>query len=51
MEAEREIDDFAGLSEEEKGALHRLYPRTGDGEGWFGRQEAAYCMEHLEKPL
>lgn len=51
VEAAREIDDFSELSDGEKEELSRLYHRVGDGEGWFGRQEAAYCMEHGEKPL
>ena len=51
VEAEREIDDFAELSDGEKEELFRLYPMIGDGEGWFGRQEAEYCMAHCEKPL
>lgn len=51
VEAERKLDDFAGLSDGEKEELYRLYPMIGDGEGWFGRQEAEYCMAHGEKPL
>ena len=51
VEAAREIDDFSELPDGEKEELHRLYPKVGDGEGWFGRQEAEYCMEHDEKPL
>ena len=51
VEASREVSDYAELTEQEKDALHRLYPRVGEGEGWFGREEAAWCMEHCEKPL
>lgn len=51
VEAGRAIDDYVDLPADEKEELQRLYPRIGDGEGWFGRQEAVYCMEHLEKPL
>lgn len=51
VEAAREISDYAELSEREKDALHRLYPRVGESEGWFGREEAAWCMEHCAKAL
>ena len=51
VEADRAVDDYADLSAEEKEELARLYPRIGAGEGWFGRQEAEYCMQHHEKPL
>ena len=51
VEAAREIDDFSELSDGEKEELSRLYHRVGDGEGWFGRQEAEDCVEHGEKPL
>ncbi|MCL2814836.1 MAG: hypothetical protein FWD23_09575 [Oscillospiraceae bacterium] len=37
---EREELDFAQLPENEKNDLHRLYPRVGDGEGWFGAETA-----------
>ena len=36
---------------EEKEALHKLYPRVGEGEGWFGKEEAEWCYEHCEKAL
>lgn len=51
VEAAREIDDYSELPDGEKEELCRLYPKIGDGEGWFGRQEAEYCMSHCEKPL
>lgn len=51
VEAERAVDDYAGLTDAEKEALHRLYPKVWDGEGWFGRQEAEDCVEYGEKPL
>lgn len=51
VEASRDVSDYEQLSEREKDALHRLYPRVREGEGWFGRDEAAYCMEHCEKAL
>ena len=51
VEADRAIDDFSQLSEEEKNELNRLYPRVGEGEGWFGRAEAEECMVHHPKAL
>lgn len=50
-EISREISDISELSESEKAELGRLYPRVREGEGWFGRDEAVYCMEHHEKAL
>jgi inorganic pyrophosphatase len=40
---DREIDDFAELTDAEKEDMHRLYPREGSGEGWFGRE----CAEEI----
>lgn len=37
---ERPITDLSGLSEAERADLRRLYPRVGEGEGWFGRDRA-----------
>ena len=51
VEIIREIEDFSELSEAEKEELCRLYPRVGEGEGWFGKDEAEYCMEHHRKAL
>ena len=51
VESGQEISDYAELSEAEKEALHRLYPRIGEGEGWFGKEEAEWCYEHCEKAL
>lgn len=51
VEASRDASDYTELTEAEKAALHRLYPRAREGEGWFGRDEAAWCMEHCEKAL
>ena len=51
VEASREINDYTELTEEEKEALHKLYPRVREGEGWFGREEAMWCYEHCEKAL
>lgn len=51
VETERAIDDFSQLSDAEKEELSRLYPRVGEGEGWFGKSEAEYCMEHHRKAL
>ena len=51
VEVSREIGDFCELSDAEKAELCRLYSRVGDGEGWFGKVEAQYCMEHHNKAL
>ena len=51
VEASREVNDYAELTEEEKEALHKLYPRVREGEGWFGREEAETCMKHHGKAL
>ncbi|MBO4914500.1 MAG: hypothetical protein J5449_04775 [Oscillospiraceae bacterium] len=51
VETPREVYDYEELTDGEKDALHRLYPRVRDGEGWFGRDEAEWCMEHCEKAL
>lgn len=50
-ESERDIDDYAELSPDEKEELRRLYPRVGDSEGWFGKEEADYCMKNHRKAL
>ena len=49
VEYDREINDYSELSHAEKEELSRLYPRVGAGEGWFGKQEAEYCMRHHQK--
>lgn len=49
--APRDVHDYSELTEREKDALHRLYPRVGEGEGWFGRDEAERCMSTCEKAL
>lgn len=51
VDSDRMIDNFSQLSDEEKGELERLYPRTREGEGWFGKEEAEYCMENHKKAL
>ena len=51
VETTRSVSDYADLSDQEKEALRRLYPRTGEGEGWFGRDTAAWCMMHCGKAL
>ncbi len=51
VEASRKINDYMELTEGEIEALHRLYPRVGEGEGWFGKEEAEWCYEHCEKAL
>lgn len=51
VESTRKIDDFSELPESEKEELCRLYPRIDEGEGWFGKEEAIYCMKNYEKAL
>ncbi len=50
-ELNRNIDDYAELSADEKEELCRLYPRIGEGEGWFGKEEAEFCMKNHRKAL
>ena len=49
VEASREIEDITELMEAEWDELHRLYPRIREGEGWFGKEVAEYCMKNHEK--
>lgn len=51
VETGREISDLDQISAGEREELHRLYPRVREGEGWFGREQALWCMEHHEKAL
>ena len=51
VEVSRPVCDLGELSAEELDELRRFYPRARDGEGWFGREEALFCMEHYEKAL
>ena len=51
VEIDREIGDYSQLPDDEKEELARLYPRTREGEGWFGKKEAEYCMKHNGKAL
>lgn len=37
---DRDISDFSELTNAEKEDMHRLYPREGVGEGWFGHERA-----------
>ena len=48
VEATRDIDDYAQLSEEEKNALSRLFH---EGAGWLGKEAAEYCMKHHGEAL
>lgn len=50
-EVTREIEDISQITAKEKEELAKLYPRIREGEGWFGIEEAKYCMEHHEKAL
>ena len=38
--ADRSETEFSQLSDREKEDLRRLYPKLGEGEGWFGRERA-----------
>ncbi len=51
VEESRDITDITELNEAETDILRKLYPRIGEGEGWFGREQAVYCMEHHAKAL
>lgn len=51
VETGREIHDLSEITEAERDELHRLYPRVREGEGWFGKEQAVWCMEHHEKAL
>jgi len=51
VEIDREIEDITELAETEWDELHRLYPRVREGEGWFGKEVAQYCMKNHEKAL
>lgn len=49
VEPERAVRDLSEISEAEREELHRLYPRVREGEGWFGREHALWCMKHHKK--
>ena len=51
VEPSRETHDLSEITEEEREELHRLYPYVREGEGWFGRERAKWCLEHGEKAL
>lgn len=51
VESGRELHDLAEITEAERDELYRLYPRVREGEGWFGKEKAAWCMEHHAKAL
>ena len=51
VEPTRGISDLSQITNEEREELCRLYPRVREGEGWFGREMARWCMEHYEKAL
>lgn len=36
---------------DEMDELKKLYPRISEGEGWFGKDVAEYCMKNYEKSL
>lgn len=42
---DRAADDFSELTDTEKADMHRLYPREGAGEGWFGCERAKQVVE------
>jgi len=51
VETAREVEDIFELTQAEWEELHRLYPRIREGEGWFGKDVAEYCMKNHEKAL
>lgn len=51
VETSCQENDIEELSEQERGALNRLYPNVREGEGWFGKDEALYCYKTCEKAL
>lgn len=42
---ERNEIDFTQLPDNEKESLYKLYPRVGEGEGWFGAKIAKEIIE------
>ena len=51
VEVTRGICDLSQITADEREELCRLYPHVREGEGWFGREMAMWCMEHHEKAL
>lgn len=51
VENNREIYDLSKLSVAETDALHRLYPRVSEGEGWNGRAQAEIALKTTNKAL
>ena len=51
VEISRDISDLSELTETEMDELKKLYPRISEGEGWFGKEVAEYCMKNYEKSL
>lgn len=51
VEDSREIDDISELTAAEREELNKLYPRVSEGEGWFGKEMAEYCMKNHAKAL
>lgn len=51
VESFRDIQDISELMEDEMDELKKLYPRISEGEGWFGKDIAEYCMKNHEKSL
>lgn len=49
VEPDRAVSDLPEITDAEREELRRLYPRIREGEGWFGREQAEWCMEHEEK--
>lgn len=51
VELERKINELEQLTNEEKEALHKLYRRIGEGEGWYGSAKALEIYEKSENSL
>lgn len=51
VEINRNINDLSQLNQNEIDELNKLYPRVSEGEGFFGRDIALYCMNNHKKSL
>ena len=51
VESNRDVNDITELMDAEIDELNKLFPRISEGEGWFGKEEAEYCMKNHAKAL
>lgn len=49
LEPERPENELLELPPEEAESIKRLYPRVGEGEGWFGRERAMRIIQGFGK--